>query len=445
MVTKEYQRMVYAVIEALRTGEYVKPVQEAIRRAMKKYRIQGSSLDRRASGIIYGVFRNQGLIDRIIESLTNIEISKIDSEARAALRLVTYTVQLDPRAGHSLKHTIIRYAKKYLERKGRDNILKLIDIIASNKWRPVSEEDKIIINYRVSPQLYEALKHSFDLLGEDLEAFLSSTFKQYTKTFRVNSLKASRNAVLEYLRRAGYEVRPGNYSPNSIIVSGPLGKDLVRLIETGILTPQDESSMVAVELLDPKPGTSIADLCAAPGGKTSYLAEYTRLKSRIHSFEIYSDRAKRMKRLLERTGTIEAVTIHVEDARRSPEILGEKSMDCVLVDPPCSSTGAIARNPDVRWRYKEEDMRQIIVLQQELLEAGWRLLKPGGRLLYTVCSVLVEEGEYVVKQFLEKHGDAVLVKLEKPFKQSPLLPGTMRAYPHLHGTIGFYYALLEKK
>ncbi|NPA97964.1 MAG: Fmu (Sun) domain-containing protein [Crenarchaeota archaeon] len=445
MALKEYERMVYAIIEAIKQGEHVKPIQEAIRRVMNKYKIQGTRFDRRASGIIYGVFRNQGLIDRIIESIAGVRTDEIDSDARAVLRLVTYTVQLDPRAGHSIKHTFIRYAKKYLARKGRDDTLKLIDTITRNKWKPISEEDKIIINYRISPQLYRALKHSFDLLGENLEAFLSSTYKQYTKTFRVNSLKASRNAVLEYLRRAGYEVRPGNYSPSAIIVSGSLDKELVKLIETGILTPQDESSMVAVELLDPKPGTSIADLCAAPGGKTSYLAEYTRLKSRIHSFEIYSDRAKRMRRLLERTGTIKAVTIHVGDARRSPEVLGEKSMDYVLVDPPCSSTGAIARNPDVRWRYREEDIKQIIILQQELLEAGWRLLKPGGRLLYTVCSVLVDEGEYVVKQFLEKHGDAALVKLEKPFKQSPLLPGTMRAYPHLHGTIGFYYALLEKK
>ncbi len=442
---KDYERMIYAVIEAVRQGEKIKPVQEPIRRAMVKYKLQGTPLDRLASGIIYSVFRNLGIVDKIIEEITGKKPYELDSITRSVLRLVTYVLQLDPRAGHSLKHTVTRYAKKYLALCARTDNIEYINKIAKTKWRPKSPEEKILLEYRVSPSLYYALRNSFDLLGEDLEAFLALTYKQYTKTFRVNTLKASRKAILVFLKKAGYSVEPGRYSRNAIIIYGPLGKDAVKLIETGILTPQDESSMVAVELLDPKPGTRIADLCSAPGGKTSYLAEYTGLKSEIHSFEIYSDRAKRLRALLERTGTLKAVTIHVEDARKAPEILGEETMDYVLVDPPCSSTGALARNPDVRWRYRDEDIREITRLQRELLEAGWRLLRPSGRLLYTVCSVLVEEGEKIIKEFTESHDDAELIHLTKPFKPSPLLPGTMRAYPHIHGTIGFYYALLRKK
>jgi len=443
--TKDYERMVYAIIEAVRQGEKIKPVQEPIRRAMTKYRLQGTALDRRASGIIYSIFRNLGIIDKIIGEIIGKKTNELDSTTRSVLRLVTYVLQLDSRAGHSLKHTVTRYAKKYLARRARTNEITYIHKIAKTKWKPKSPEEKILLEYRISSSLYHALSNSFNLLREDLEAFLTLTYKQYIKTFRVNTLKAGRKAILEFLKRAGYNVEPGRYSRNAIIIYGPLGKDAVKLVETGILTPQDESSMVAVELLDPKPGTRIADLCSAPGGKTSYLAEYTGLKSKIHSFEIYSDRAKRLRALLERTGTLKAVTIHVEDARKAPEILGEETMDYVLVDPPCSSTGALARNPDVRWRYREEDIREITRLQRELLEAGWRLLRPSGGLLYTVCSVLVEEGEKIIKGFIDNHDDVELIYLTKPFKPSPLLPGTMRAYPHIHGTIGFYYALLRKK
>ena len=252
------------------------------------------------------------------------------------------------------------------------------------------------------------------------------------------------DAIINYLSSYGYSVERGTYSSQAIKIKGSLGKEIIKLVETGILVPQDESSMVAAELLSPRPSSKIADLCAAPGGKTTYLAEITSHKSEIHSFEIYKDRAKRLRLLLDRTGTSDVVRIYVEDARKAPLILGNESMDYVLVDPPCSSTGALARNPDVRWRYRQEDVEKLSILQYEILSAGWKILKKNGRLLYTVCSVLPLEGEYVIKKFIEEHKDAKLIDLGKPFKKSPILPQTMRAWPHIHGTIGFFYALLEK-
>lgn len=443
------RRAVHAVIEAIALGTRVKPVQEAIRRSISRYKLWDQGLDRRISGIVYNVYRYQGLLERIIYDETGIDARSLPARIWAALLLATYIAVFDEKTDSSRRRSFKRVIAGYVSSRIKEGGLRrvLLDYIHGLRrgWSPRSRDEEIMYEYLVSPQLYEALRESFSELGEDLHAFLKHTIRPPPRTFRVNTLKASIGAVEKILGDLGVEYSTGRYSSRAIRIMGNLPREVIRLVETGILVPQDESSMMAVELLDPAPGSRIADLCAAPGGKTTYLAEYTGLKTVIHSFEIYRDRARRLRLLLERTGTSSAVRIHVADARKAPEILGRGSMDYVLLDPPCSSTGALARNPDVRWRFNRRDVENLVKLQGELLESAWKILRRGGRLLYTVCSVLTWEGEHVVGGFLEKHPDARLVPLKNPFSPSPVLEGTMRAFPHRHGAIGFYYALLEKK
>lgn len=445
-----YRKMVYAIIESISLGFRIKPIQEAIRRTASRYRINDPSIDRRVSGIVYNIYRNQGLLEKIIGDVIELNPKNLPHNIRSALLVAAYVSQLDEGLSDSLKRTFKRYIIKFLgERIGdnviRDNIIENVKELFSSKWSPRDETDKILLKYRISPELYYALIRAFRELGESVEDFLKSTLKIKYRVFRVNTLKASPEAVYKFLKDSGYEVEFGRYSRRALRIYGSIGSEVIKFIETGILVPQDESSIVAVEILDPKPGGKIADLCAAPGGKTTYLAEYTRLKSRIYSFEIYRDRARRLRLMLERTRTKSSVQVFVKDAREAPSILGYNSVDYVLLDPPCSSTGAMARNPDIRWRYSEKDVEKLAEMQRELLESAWKILKSKGKLLYTVCSVLPREGEYIIRDFLEKHRNAELVPLNKPFKESPVLPGTMRAWPHIHGVIGFFYALLVKK
>ncbi len=448
MQRKQWQNFVYLVFEAVYLGEKIKPIQEAIRRVASRRSSISLDLDRKASGIVYNVFRNLGLLDRIIERITGVNVSSSHPIARCVLRTVAYIYHVDTRAKGSLRKTFKRYAIKYLaSRLGRDadKYIEAVKAITASKYTPLSTDEKIMMEYRVSPELYYTITSALLELKEDPWEFLTYTLKPHPHVFRVNKLKASRKAIIRYLSQQGYSVSEGKYSRQAIQISGSLGRDVIRFIETGILVPQDESSMVAVELLDPRGGMEIADLCAAPGGKTTYIAELTGLKATIHSFEIYRDRVRRLRRLLERTGTLEAVRIYIDDARRAPEILGKESMDRVLVDPPCTTTGALARNPDARWRFRRKDLEELIRLQYEILEAGWSILRRGGLLLYTTCSVLPHEGEYIVEKLLRNHSNASLIALTTPFKPSPLLHGTMRAWPHLHGTIGFFYALVKKE
>ncbi len=447
-MASQWKRLVYAIVYAVYLGEKVKPIQESIRRSLSRYRVAGTDLDRRISGIVYNIFRNQGLIDHIVHAITGISLDKTDPLIRSILRTIAYIYQLDTRSGSGFRRTVRKYCLKLLfEKYPHDKAMKFkgaADLLCRSKWIPGSWEEEIMYRYKVSPELYQALDKAFKLLGEDLDQFLRFTLKPLPHVFRVNKLKASRNAIIRYLRDHGYHVEPGQYSSQAIRIYGSLGHEILRLVETGILVPQDESSMVAVEILDPHEDMEIADLCAAPGGKTTYIAERTRLRSRIYSFEIYRDRVKRLQLLLERTGTGKAVRVYVMDAREALHVLGANSMDRVLVDPPCSTTGALARNPDARWRYRGSDVEELSKLQYEILETGWKLLRPGGLLLYTTCSVLPWEGEYVVSRLMKEYSGVRVVELKEPFTQSKILSPTMRAWPHRHGVIGFYYALLMK-
>ena len=163
----------------------------------------------------------------------------------------------------------------------------------------------------------------------------------------------------------------------------------------------------------------------------------------IHAFDIDKFRVRRMKELLRRAG-ITIVKIHLEDSRRAPEILGEEIADKVLLDAPCTSSGTIMKNHELRWRIMEKKILEMSKLQLEMLEAGFKLLKPGGMLLYTTCSLFREENEDVIEKFLRRYANARLIELKGPFDLG-FIPGTMRAWPHRHGTLGFFYALIERK
>ncbi len=166
---------------------------------------------------------------------------------------------------------------------------------------------------------------------------------------------------------------------------------------------------------------------------------------KIYALDVDSARIKRMKEIFKRTG-VEIAEVIKADGRKAPELLGEEIADKVLLDAPCTSDGTIAKNPELRWRLREKNIPKVVALQKGLVESAWKLLKPGGRLLYSTCSMLPEENEEVVEWFLERHPEAELVPpLSGPYDPG-FLEGTMRAWPpHRHRTIGFFYALIEKK
>lgn len=432
-------RQLYALIEAVKLGEVVKPSQQAKRKAFSKYKIEGWE-NSKLTGIFYSIQRRLGLIDEIITELVGVSPLILDPWLRAALRVaVEVAVFRDPNE-KTLQH--LKGLAKFLSGRTHPYVgyyyYELLPRIINYVPRLDSEEKRLKWEY-LFPEWFIARMRA--LIGSEAEELLKTLNETLPVSLRVNRLKTSVEEVEACLRSKNLRFERSEKVETVIRVLDPFNPG--KLMEQGLALPQEEASAVASLVLDPKPGETVVDLAAAPGGKTAHMAELMKNKGKIYAFDVDPARIKRMKDVLRWAG-VEIAEIRKRDGRKAPEVLGEEIADRVLLDAPCTSDGTIAKNPELRWRLQEKNIMKVVTLQKELIESAWKLLKPGGRLLYSTCSMLPEENEEVVKWFLERHNDAKLVPLNGPYDPG-FLEGTMRAWPHRQGTIGFFYALIEKK
>ncbi len=432
------------LVEVVKAAEEFKPSQHVKRVVLARYGVIGSEVDRLITALFYDVMRRMGVLDKFAAEIANVPtVLILDPWLRAALRVALDIILFHRPSNSTLRH--LRWGiADFISAKTHPYVgmyyWQLFDKMVTFKPKPRNQDELLELKYMLPAWMVKRIEK---LLGDEAGQLIESFNRRPLISVRVNTLKATVEEVVEELKRDGKEPIVSNRVPVVVKFEGPYDFDRSRLYREGKIIIQEEASAAASILLDPKPGHIVVDLCAAPGGKTTHLAELMKLKGVIYAFDIDEKRLKRMRMLLKRTGTEKIVKIVKADARKAPKILGERVADRVLLDAPCTSTGTIAKNPELRWRVHEDKIGEIVKLQRELLEAGVRLLRPGGRLLYTVCSILPEEGEDNVEWALENL-PVKLIPLKGPYDESRLLPGTMRAWPHRHGTIGFFYALFER-
>ncbi|ABM80373.1 RsmB/NOP family class I SAM-dependent RNA methyltransferase [Hyperthermus butylicus] len=434
------------LVEAVKLAEEFKPSQHAKRVVFHKHGVLGTGLDRLLTSIFYDTMKRMGLLDRVAAELANVPtVLILDPWLRAALRLAVDIV-LFHRPDKNTLHRLRWIVADFISAKTHPYVgmfyWQTFDKLLEYRPKPKTVEEALEWKYLLPAWLIRRMR---SLLGEEeSEKLFEALNKRPLISIRVNTLKTTVEEVVEELKREGKNPIVSTRVPVIVKFEGPYDFDRSRLYREGKFVIQEEASAAASIILDPKPGMTVVDLAAAPGGKTSHIAELMKNHGRIYAFDIDRVRIKRMRMILRRMG-ITIVRIFEKDAREAPRILGEEIADRVLLDAPCTSTGTIAKNPELRWRVREEGLEEIVKLQREMLEAAAKLVKPGGRLLYTTCSLLPEENEDNIKWFLKRHSEFKLVPLNGPYDPSPLLHGTMRAWPHRHDTIGFFYALLEKK
>lgn len=266
---------------------------------------------------------------------------------------------------------------------------------------------------------------------------------------RVNMLKTDRDTLRRMLAAAEYETEPTPYSPVGLRRDkrGPLFNTAE--FRDGLFELQDEGSQLIGFLLDPKPKQKVVDFCAGAGGKTLQLAALMRNTGVLYACDISERRLNRIKPRLRRAGvdTVQRRILHSEDDTRLKSWWGK--MDAVLVDAPCSGTGTLRRNPDVKW--KPVDLSALHALQRSILDAASQLVRPGGRLVYATCSLLDEENRLVTDEFLSQHPDFRIVPAAEILAAQSIAPdaaftdeGAMRLLPHRHGTDGFYAVALQR-
>jgi 16S rRNA (cytosine967-C5)-methyltransferase len=277
--------------------------------------------------------------------------------------------------------------------------------------------------------------------GEEQAAALAEANNRIPPlTLRVNTLKTTRDALMKSLSGMDIQGEPTSLSPDGIkLKEFRTYKELSRLKDSFMV--QDEASQLISCLLDPQPGQRILDACAAPGGKATHIAQLMQDRGEIVAVEFDK---KRVERLRENIGHLGISSIHVVQT----DILGHSAnepFDRILVDAPCSALGVIRRNPDVKYRHRPQDLLRFKANQMNILRHVSQFLKPGGIMVYSVCSTEPEEGEELTKEFLKESGDFYIIDTALPFLKGLIKDGFLRTYPHVHDMDGFFGVRLCRK
>ena len=283
--------------------------------------------------------------------------------------------------------------------------------------------------------------------GEETAEEICAANNQPPKvSIRVNTLRVDRDELLRELEAEGRQARVSELSPQGIVVEsgGNMAND--GLYRDGRYSIQDESSMLVAEALDPQPGMSVLDCCAAPGGKTAHIAEKMGDQGRIVANDLHEHKQKLIQEQTERLG-LTSVESSVGDALALKDRYEPASFDRVLLDAPCSGFGVIRRKPDLRWAKTPEDAASIANLQRQMLNAVSGLVKPGGILVYSTCTIEREENQRAVAEFLRDHAEFVAEPFDVPtLENMPQLGGAgVQILPNQFGSDGFYIARLRRR
>src|SRR6185503_19518758 len=258
---------------------------------------------------------------------------------------------------------------------------------------------------------------------------------------RLVKTNADEKDVLDKLRSAGAQLLPSEIAKSAWRVSSATAK-LRELSERGELYVQDEASQLVGEVVNAQPGDRVLDVCAAPGGKTTLIAERAGDKANVVAMDLSPRRLATIERTIQ-LHQLKSIRLMLGDAS-APLPFDSRSFDRVLLDAPCSGTGTLRHNPEIRWRLTNDDITRLAEQQKRFLMNAAAVVKPSGLLVYSTCAIEAEENEEVVQDFLSSDDQFTQVSL--PLNGDLVTnSGAARTWPHRHGTDGFFIAVLERK
>lgn len=289
-----------------------------------------------------------------------------------------------------------------------------------------------------------------DAFGDALPEAMAALNAQAPVDLRMNALKCPGVAELIHaLDKEGHLGTPTPHSPIGVRLKKRIAAFNTQAFKDGWFEMQDEGSQIVAQLVDAKAGDKVIDFCAGAGGKTLAIAATMQNKGRILAWDTSENRLKQMPKRLARAG-VSNVQIHTLKDENDQFIKRHKgSADWVMVDAPCSGSGTWRRNPDLKWRFTPDDLKEIKEVQQRILSSAARLIKPGGKLVYVTCSVFPDENIGQIKQFLGEHETfrvAAPGKLwDKLTSRSEDGLPVIQLSPHKDGTDGFFAAVLTNQ
>jgi 16S rRNA (cytosine967-C5)-methyltransferase len=420
--------------------------------SFKRYR-HLTSLDRAfLTELTYGTLRWRGRLDWVIRHFSSVPVEKIEREILNVLRLGLYQIfflsRTPPRAA---VNESVESAKQFRGRGGAGFVNAILRSVLRQKEKipfPDPADDPALhLSVMESHPLW-LVRRWIDEIGiEETEMACVANNQIAPLTLRTNTLKIDREHLIEKLTRQGLNPFPASFSGEGILLKDPPPTSELPFLKEGLYLIQDEASQLIVPILDPRPGERILDACAAPGGKTTHMAQKMENDGEIHALDLNKRKLDLIEEVCFRLGVKMVKGIRGDASRPLPGPEGLR-FDRILADVPCSGFGTLRRNPDLRWRKREEDVGRLSGLQASILRNLSGYLKEGGLLVYSTCTVFHEENEDVVEDFLDSHPDFRLEGIEKilPERCHPFIGnGYFKTFPPKDGMDGFFAARLVKK
>ncbi|WP_139998186.1 16S rRNA (cytosine(967)-C(5))-methyltransferase RsmB [Paenibacillus paridis] len=428
-----------------------------------KSTLQDAGLQKADAGLVtelvYGTIQRQATLDYWLSRFVSKGLHKLEPWVHQLLRMSAYQLlYLDRIPAHAAVNEAVTIAKK----RGHSGISGMVNGVLRSIDRSRVELQAAEIKH-ADPVTQIALRHSYpewlvkrwvESYGVDKAETICAAGNEHPhSSVRANPLRGSREEVIEQLRAAGYEVEPSTVAPAGIaIVRGGNLADTDGFRE-GLWTLQDESSMLVAEVVAPKAGMQVLDCCAAPGGKSTHLAELMGGKGKVWANDLHAHKRDLIVMQSERLKlrNVEAIT---EDALKLADRFKPESMDAVLLDAPCSGFGVIRRKPEIKWTKTAGDVSDIAAVQQRLLQAVSGLVRPGGVLVYSTCTMEKEENEQQVARFLEEHPEFelssdwpqdIVRQLRNAGAVGEHFDGQAQLLPQHFNSDGFYIARMVKR
>ena len=418
--------------------------------------LRHSTLERRdrafVTDCVYGVMRWQAKIDWLLGHVCRRPLETLTPWIRNALRLGVYqclwmervperaavheTVALARRFGHQGTARFVNGVLRTLLRE--HNTYRLPDATTC----PVTH---LAVAYSHPPWLVERWLQRYG--WERTQALCAANNRPAGITLRPNTLRITPDALTRRLQHEGLQhITPAPVAPDGLIVQGVDRLETLPSYAEGLFQVQDQGAMLVAPLCQARPGQRWLDVCAAPGGKTTHLAQLMRDTGHILALDLQPGRLRLLRHNIKRL-RLASVTALVADATCAPPIHG--LCDGILIDAPCSGFGVLRRHPDIKWRKTAADLMALQAVQLQLLHIQQAWLAPHGVLVYSVCSNEPEETHQVVQHFLADHPDmrldAITHALASPSPGSAASPGTLDVTPEQWGTEGVFVARLRRK
>lgn len=382
--------------------------------------------------LVYGVLEHKLTLDYYIDLLASNGVGSLKTNELTILRMGIYQIgYMNSVPEYAAVNESVLLAKRYC--RGKDGLINgILRAYLGKRMQlklPDRSEDEVrylSVKYSYAPWIVELwLKH---YSSDFVEQLLAAGNETPPMTVRLNWLRIMKKDLISKLEESGFEVTEGDICSNALHVRGS------RLLETeayrmGLFTPQDESSMLVAEKLDPQHGDVVMDMCAAPGGKTMAVAERMNNTGKIIASDIYRRKLDLIDREAKRLGVTNVET-RSWDATREESSMFQKA-DRVLVDAPCTGLGVVRRKPEIKYKEHTDEMDLLPKKQLAILTASSSYVKPGGTLVYSTCTINPNENEKVTDAFVKRNPSF------KKVERTLLLP-------NVNGTDGFFICVMKK-